>query len=113
MPAAPPAAPGSAAAGAAALRVASSGPTPPGGSGAPRCAEASHVPSRDSQLVLRRLTTNLRPLLLEWRDLGCSYDTAQGPKTVLQASGSLPRWRGGGWQCARRGEGHQQSGRPY
>lgn len=42
------------------------------------------IPSKDSQLILRRLTTNLKPMVLEWVDLGCSYETSQGPKTVLQ-----------------------------
>jgi hypothetical protein len=42
------------------------------------------VPSKDSQIILRRLTTHLRPLFLEWNDLGCSYQTSQGTKVVLE-----------------------------
>ncbi|KAI8467922.1 MAG: hypothetical protein J3K34DRAFT_523385 [Monoraphidium minutum] len=42
------------------------------------------VPSKDSQIILRRLTTNLRPMALEWNDLGCAYPSGQGVKVVLQ-----------------------------
>ena len=42
------------------------------------------VPSKDSQLVLRRLTSALRPLALEWRGVGCAYATSRGPRAVLR-----------------------------
>jgi hypothetical protein len=48
------------------------------------------VPSKDSQIILRRLTTNLRPLVLEWADLGCSYQTSHGTKIVLAVRQGVP-----------------------
>jgi hypothetical protein len=51
------------------------------------------VPSKDSQIILRRLTTNLRPLVLEWADLGCSYQTSHGTKTVLAVGAGWGRER--------------------
>lgn len=38
----------------------------------------------ESQLVLRRLTTMMKPLTLAWSNLGCTYNTSQGTKIVLQ-----------------------------
>ncbi|GIL43410.1 hypothetical protein Vafri_1186 [Volvox africanus] len=34
--------------------------------------------------VVRRISSNVRRICIEWRDLGCVYDTSSGPKTVLQ-----------------------------
>ncbi|KAG2454579.1 hypothetical protein HYH02_000421 [Chlamydomonas schloesseri] len=34
--------------------------------------------------VMRRMSSTVRRLTLEWRDLGCEYDTAAGPRTLLQ-----------------------------
>ncbi|KAF8067234.1 ctr9 [Scenedesmus sp. PABB004] len=42
------------------------------------------VPSHTSELLMRRLTTQMRPMLLEWQDVGCSYSTPTGTKTVLK-----------------------------
>ncbi|GBF87651.1 ABC transporter G family [Raphidocelis subcapitata] len=69
-----------------------SGPPPPssvGDDGPPAGLlgpDPQAVPPKDSCLILRRLTTNLnlRPLLLEWADLGCAYDTSGGTKVVLE-----------------------------
>ncbi|KAG2454581.1 hypothetical protein HYH02_000423 [Chlamydomonas schloesseri] len=40
-------------------------------------------PAPDSR-VMRRMSSTVRRLTLEWRDLGCEYDTAAGPRTLLQ-----------------------------
>ncbi|KAG2499204.1 hypothetical protein HYH03_002785 [Edaphochlamys debaryana] len=34
--------------------------------------------------VVRRVSTGLRRISIEWKDLGCSYETAHGPRVVLQ-----------------------------
>jgi hypothetical protein len=44
------------------------------------------VPSRRSQELMRRLTTRAKPMTLEWQNLGCSYSTSAGTKTVLQVA---------------------------
>lgn len=33
---------------------------------------------------MRRLTTMLKPMVMEWQDIGCSYNTSAGMKTVLK-----------------------------
>jgi ABC-type multidrug transport system ATPase subunit len=42
------------------------------------------VPSQRSRLLMRRLTTMLKPMVMEWQDIGCSYNTSAGMKTVLK-----------------------------
>jgi hypothetical protein len=34
--------------------------------------------------MLRRLTTTMQPMVLEWREVGCAYNTGQGLRVVLQ-----------------------------
>ncbi|GLC35968.1 hypothetical protein PLESTB_000524500 [Pleodorina starrii] len=34
--------------------------------------------------VVRRVSSNVRRICIEWLDLGCEYDTSSGPKTVLK-----------------------------
>eukprot|EP00878_Enallax_costatus_P020993 GHUV01022209.1.p1 GENE.GHUV01022209.1~~GHUV01022209.1.p1 ORF type:complete len:299 (-),score=59.91 GHUV01022209.1:26-922(-) len=45
---------------------------------------ATTVPSQRSQLLMRRLTTMMKPMVMEWQDIGCSYNTSAGMKTVLK-----------------------------
>ncbi|WIA12817.1 hypothetical protein OEZ85_006447 [Tetradesmus obliquus] len=46
---------------------------------------ATGVPSQRSQLLMRRLSTMIRPMAMEWQDIGCSYNTSSGMRTVLKA----------------------------
>ncbi len=46
-------------------------------------AAAAMVP-KESVLLLRRLTTMMQTITLEFTDLGCAYNTGQGVKVVLQ-----------------------------
>lgn len=45
---------------------------------------ATGVPSQRSQLLMRRLSTMIRPMSMEWKDIGCSYNTSTGMRTVLK-----------------------------
>jgi hypothetical protein len=47
-------------------------------------------PSTRSQVLMRRLTTMMKPMHMEWQDIGCSYSTSSGLKTVLQVILSFP-----------------------
>ncbi len=40
-------------------------------------------------LVVRRASAHVRRLCVEWRDLGCSYDTHAGTRVVLQVRGGV------------------------
>lgn len=42
--------------------------------------------------VMRRVSSNVRRICIEWMDLGCVYDTSSGPKTVLKVSGAVGSW---------------------
>eukprot|EP00879_Flechtneria_rotunda_P001281 GHRR01001430.1.p1 GENE.GHRR01001430.1~~GHRR01001430.1.p1 ORF type:complete len:214 (+),score=57.94 GHRR01001430.1:477-1118(+) len=42
------------------------------------------VPSQQSRILMRRLTTLAAPMVMEWRDLGCAYNTNTGVRTVLK-----------------------------
>jgi hypothetical protein len=33
---------------------------------------------------MRRLSTMIRPMSMEWQDIGCSYNTSTGMRTVLK-----------------------------
>jgi hypothetical protein len=52
---------------------------------------------------MRRLSTMIRPMSMQWQDLGCSYNTSTGLRTVLKVRRmavclvvyvyDLPTWR--------------------
>jgi hypothetical protein len=50
---------------------------------------ATGVPSQRSQLLMRRLSTMIRPMSMEWSDIGCSYNTSTGMRTVLKVRGFI------------------------
>jgi hypothetical protein len=37
---------------------------------------------------MRRLSTMIRPMSMQWTDLGCSYNTSTGMRTVLKVGAS-------------------------
>lgn len=40
--------------------------------------------SHGSADLISKLTSQVRPMLLEWEELGCSYNTGKEVKAVLQ-----------------------------
>lgn len=82
--------------------------TAAGGGGAmvPRSGGASFVGPVDP-MVVRRCTSTMKRVSLEWRNLGCCYSTAKGPKAVLEVRACAG---GGGRGRGVRGEGREGVG---
>jgi hypothetical protein len=50
-----------------------------------------------SQALIHKLTALVRPMVMQWEDVGCAYNTSTGVKTVLQVHGGVLCWGAAGW----------------
>lgn len=49
---------------------------------------AGPASSHSSEELINKLTSLVHPMLMEWEEIGCSYNTSTGVKVVLQVSRS-------------------------